>query len=91
MWLVRTSTISHALFMALVCCYILSFLFSSAHNAIFDTNVFKSELCRGEHTAFLDHFETLGVICTMNKTRALISARGKTNRIKNPSLKANYL
>lgn len=64
--------------------------FVVAHNADFDTNVFMSELCRGEHSEFLDHFEGMEVICTMKKTKTLVQARGQSNRLKNPSLKEMY-
>ena len=64
--------------------------FIACHNADFDTNVFKSELARGNYEEYLKHIEEKNVICTMKKTKDIVKARNKYDNLKNPSLKELY-
>jgi DNA polymerase III epsilon subunit-like protein len=63
----------------------------AAHNAVFDINVLKSELVRGNFVDVLNHMEkNIKVICTMRTTKHIVGAKNLKGKIKNPSLKELY-
>ncbi len=63
-----------------------------AHNAAFDTNVFKSELFRYGLVDCLGTMERKPVICSMLQTQSIVKAPSKHNPriVKPPSLKELY-
>ncbi len=63
-----------------------------AHNAAFDLNVYKSELCRYGLTDCLAAVERKAVICSMLETREIVKAPSKNGwtKTKPPSLLELY-
>ena len=61
-----------------------------AHNAEFDTVIFKSELSRYRLSSALEQVESMQPYCTMYQTKALLGLKDKNGNLKNPSLKELY-
>ena len=61
-----------------------------AHNAVFDVNVLKSEMCRHNFDTLVAEVDKLEVFCSMMRTKSIVNARNKLGRVKNPNLKELY-
>lgn len=57
-----------------------------AHNAAFDINIIKSELCRYGLNEVLGLLNMKKIVCTMYLTKPIVKAIGRSGLQKNPSL-----